>query len=1149
MNQSKPSLKVLLIAIDKYPNWKHRLNGCNNDIQAFRTFLEAWTDSNTVQLNIVQLCDHQATYENVTTTFLSHFKDLKDGDTALVYYSGHGSRVPAPPVFWHSTAHEKHESLVLYDSRLENGKDLLDKELSWLIWKVSQDKNVNFSVVLDSCHSGSGTRLEEVLIRRTEGTGHVRPWTTYLGADDYQLVGDNVIVPRASHLLLSACQDFETAKEKRIGRTEYGVFSYSLLKALQQSNGRLSYQELAIRTQARVYEHSYEQHPQLEPIGGASIYQLFLGQTLTKKLPWTLVRWDKKMRWIVEAGTLHGVPLFDADTPTKWLVYPMDSSATTLKDSTKALAEVTATEVFATCSTIMGMKAANKAYPDDQYKAVLSAIVIPRLKVYLVPDSASIVQDSIEVEKNANPSLFLEWVEQKELADYYVLAKDQHLFVFKPEGTIPVFKPLAGYDEAVVNQLYRNLETIAKWHQIRALNHPNSYISEKDVSFEFYEVLEASPNYKAAIQQKRLPDFLTKEIVLRYQFNPHAFNPADQWEEPMFRLKVKNTAKHGQDLWLTVLFLGSDYGIDNSLLFNQKLAYGEEIWLEDMDDHTTLIPLHLEDAWQSWGINEIVEHFKIIVSTESLNPHDFKQPGLPLSHRVRDGYRTYLEKGKGRKSKKNDIDPTDWRTFDFSIKIVQPLEKYALKAASPTRLLDYGITITTPPLFEAQVRLRSSREVNRSYRNLANQPHLMEGVSAFSSPLGHSPGLDVLEFSSIKGEDKIDAAHPLKIEIEEGIAANERLVAYGYNEELGHFMPLGLSTSENRACVVIEQLPDPLGDDKRSFGRALKIFFYKTALEKIGIESEYPILAEVQVAENGEDITYIKDLDLLKTKVAEAKNILILVHGIIGNTKAMAKATQKASYLDNKKNIPIGKHYDLILTFDYENLKTPIEESAQLLKKKLETIGLTTAKDKTIHLLAHSMGGLLARWLIEKMEGDQFIDHLILIGTPNLGSTWAKVQHLAKWLLTFAFGKLALSEPVISVLAFLGSYAEQTQVTFEQMNPNSDFMKRLNDGTATPMPYTILVGNTSSISFQQKMKSANFFNKIGLILKHHVWYQFLDKTIFREANDIAVTVKSAFGVPASKQVKHVEVESDHLSYFWEGESLEELGNSIRQLWI
>jgi len=61
--------------------------------------------------------------------------------------------------------------------------------------------------------------------------------------------------------------------------------------------------------------------------------------------------------------------------------------------------------------------------------------------------------------------------------------------------------------------------------------------------------------------------------------------------------------------------------------------------------------------------------------------------------------------------------------------------------------------------------------------------------------------------------------------------------------------------------------------------------------------------------------------------------------------------------------------YDIVLTFD-ENIQTTIKENACLLGQRLQAVGLGTNHGKQLHIVAHSMGGLVARWFIEREGGN-----------------------------------------------------------------------------------------------------------------------------------------------------------------------------------
>jgi triacylglycerol esterase/lipase EstA (alpha/beta hydrolase family) len=119
-----------------------------------------------------------------------------------------------------------------------------------------------------------------------------------------------------------------------------------------------------------------------------------------------------------------------------------------------------------------------------------------------------------------------------------------------------------------------------------------------------------------------------------------------------------------------------------------------------------------------------------------------------------------------------------------------------------------------------------------------------------------------------------------------------------------------------------------------------------------GTEYHYPLLA---VAEVGHEVRYHLDPATVRDRVRDADRIVLFVHGIIGDTGDMAGSLQRAGIPDR---------YDLVLTFDYENLNDPIGDTARGLKRRLEEVGLVAGSGKKVDIVAHSMGGLVSRWFI-----------------------------------------------------------------------------------------------------------------------------------------------------------------------------------------
>ena len=99
----------------------------------------------------------------------------------------------------------------------------------------------------------------------------------------------------------------------------------------------------------------------------------------------------------------------------------------------------------------------------------------------------------------------------------------------------------------------------------------------------------------------------------------------------------------------------------------------------------------------------------------------------------------------------------------------------------------------------------------------------------------------------------------------------------------------------------------------RSLGGSLKILFRKLVLRPLGVKYDWPRLSLVTY--DSETPAYAHDVDTVKEALKGKKSVLLLVHGIIGDTEGMSQAVAVG---DNA----IKDRFDAVLAFDYENLDT-----------------------------------------------------------------------------------------------------------------------------------------------------------------------------------------------------------------------------------
>ena len=175
--------------------------------------------------------------------------------------------------------------------------------------------------------------------------------------------------------------------------------------------------------------------------------------------------------------------------------------------------------------------------------------------------------------------------------------------------------------------------------------------------------------------------------------------------------------------------------------------------------------------------------------------------------------------------------------------------------------------------------------------------------------------------------------------------------------------------------------------------------------------------------------------DKIKAEIADAKEVLLLVHGITGDTEGM---------VDWAFNLTeTSKQYDVVLAFDYENLCSGIINISKALKKILLDCDI---QNKQLTIIAHSMGGLVTRWMIEKEEGAPLVKKLIQAGTPNGGTELSELRKKMTGWLTLGMNGLTYIQPYMPVITFLSQRIfNPLFITLNDMHPESKFIKALND--------------------------------------------------------------------------------------------------------
>ncbi len=198
------------------------LRGAVNDVEAIALVLEEFFAYRVDNIRVLR--NGEATRDAILGAIDNLAKNVGAGDQVTFYYSGHGSQVRNQK----STEPDGlDESIVPADSR-RGAKDIRDKELRRRFNRIL-DRGALLTVVLDSCHSGSG--LRDPGWSQSRGVA-LSPRAIDDGADAGPRVEDR------GALILSAARAGQTAHEKTYRKQAHGVFTLALLEALRGGEDR-----------------------------------------------------------------------------------------------------------------------------------------------------------------------------------------------------------------------------------------------------------------------------------------------------------------------------------------------------------------------------------------------------------------------------------------------------------------------------------------------------------------------------------------------------------------------------------------------------------------------------------------------------------------------------------------------------------------------------------------------------------------------------------------------------------------------------------------------------------------------------------------------------------------------------------------------
>ncbi len=1063
-------LFALLIGINEYSRSSvspiRSLQACLNDVAHVKAFLKAnYSDLIKDEGQILELTNANATRQNVINGFKNHLTQASENDIVLVFYSGHGSYGITAPEFQNSTTDKQEQTWVLHDSRVANSYDLADKEIALLLEEVGRNQP-HIVVISDSCNSGSVTReVEEFKQFQPRFTSGINePRPLETYLDGAYTQRPNLTIPTTDHLLLAACERTERAWEA----DGEGQFTKTLLSILNKNGGQIWYSDLFVQARAVIKSSLENQTPQFEPMGSFNTRQGFLGRTVAQGSVSRYRVHFKEGKWTIDLGVGMGI---DANFSGKEIEVHLFDTV-----SAGNLAGKATLETLNVTSSKIRIREGNL---DKTVVYWGEPINLPIVPFFIYADDAAfgllqepfstILESGILLDQNRASCRFKVTLENN---NFLIYDLKTNVMVQGVEG--------ATSESAII--LIEVLQDLARWHRLLELKNSKSDIADTQIGFTI-----------AVAHDGEVYNCTDSTVTVAYEGDEIPF-------EAIFTNKTK------QKLYASLLYQSHNYGIrviyndTQPVESNKPLVVAENTFVLDDENE------------------EEIDTFKLVLSTEFIDGSLFAQPEIQLGK-----IQKATGKGLGSLRGMSERVKSDWQTKTITIRVVRKGKQ--IVGQVPIKI-GKGIEIQPHPSFRGNTNWAPLIPKTRSVTKLAIQNDYFANnkyceIINFSEQSRSTEDKSILEIGDIQQKDTLKE-NPLVVTVQPQEGEDLMLPLFFDGED---FLPLGKTTLDEHGKLKIEitQIPDEKGEAKtRSLGSALRMVFVKFA-NKLGLKGETHQLRWVDYDNDAE-----RTSDGVEEKIQNAQKVLLLIHGIIGDTEEMAKTFQLAR----------GKGYDLVLTFDYENLNTPIEENARILKKKLTEMGFSATDKKELVLVVHSMGGLVARYMIERLGGDAFVNKLIMAGTPNGGSKFGNVPDYLNWAsVALGIGAKLFPPQIGAVAGFASGILKSTnQVLLEslsQMQVNSPFIKDLAAGVPPKIPYQVIGGDLGAY-----LQANN-----GLPLMEKVVAQIGEWVYKNVKNDIAVSVDNIFAVQ-NPQIQTQEIPCHHLNYFVVTESVRALEKAI-----
>jgi hypothetical protein len=413
-------------------------------------------------------------------------------------------------------------------------------------------------------------------------------------------------VPTApKHVALAACRRDQRAQEIPLPGGSRGVFSLGVLRQLERLGPDASYRDLMTGVRCYVENLASHQTPILFPIDDPVVDRTFLGGALGVPATTMTMRCLRGM-WEIDAGACHGITGGPADGRPRVGVHGTGTGGTPLRE-----AEIV--QIRATTSVVRPLEGWT---PDvfAQYPVVVTGVPVPPAVVEVTAhagcaDTAALLVRAMDGSRPDGGRLLRPITPDDAVPDIVVAVPRPGAARIHGADGVPLAPEAGVADERGAERLVADLEHVARWRRIKALENPSSRLAG-EVRIE----LIAADSAAVAPRVLRTDDSGCVELEYRRH--------GSEWVAPEVFITLRNTGN--RQLYCVLLNLTDRFRSDIRLFPGDLVAPHWTAWAAHGAPITFALP---GDRRPEPGAN-VSDWLKVLISEEPFNASPFALPQL-----------------------------------------------------------------------------------------------------------------------------------------------------------------------------------------------------------------------------------------------------------------------------------------------------------------------------------------------------------------------------------------------------------------------------------------------------------------------------------------------------------------------------------------